>query len=67
MQVRPDGPGVCVPTPWMRVIVLVVIVSAVIVLVWCGYEAKIALGVIATAVPLVEGICRFQGAPPGAR
>jgi hypothetical protein len=51
----------------MRVVVLVVILMAVIVLVWFGYEATIALGIIATTVPLVQGICHLQGDQPDTR
>jgi hypothetical protein len=49
------------------VVVLVVILMAVIVLAWCGYEAPIAIGIIATAVPLVQSICRRQSDQPDAQ
>ncbi|GAA3832854.1 hypothetical protein GCM10022226_62610 [Sphaerisporangium flaviroseum] len=67
MEFRSDGSGVCIPTPWTQVVVLVVILMAVIVLVRFGYEATIALGIIAATVPVVQGICHLRGDQPDAR
>jgi hypothetical protein len=48
----------CFPSTSVRIIVLIVIVFAVVVLVWCGYGIAAALSAVAATAMLSEEILR---------
>lgn len=48
----------CFPPTSLRVVVLIVIIFAVVVLVWCGYGIAAALSAVAATAMLSEEVMR---------
>ena len=56
--------NMCFPPISVRIVVLIVIVFAVVVLMWRGYEVAAALSAVAAAAMLSEEIlCRWAWSP----